>query len=65
MSAYKLITEIPEVTVHVFEATERAGGISATIAYKGNRIDIGGQRFFSKSKLVNDFWQEMMSLSGM
>ncbi|GMO34703.1 MAG: NAD(P)/FAD-dependent oxidoreductase [Termitinemataceae bacterium] len=63
-AAYKLITEIPEVAVHVFEATERAGGISATIAYKGNRIDIGGHRFFSKSKLVNDFWQEMMSLQG-
>ncbi len=33
----------------VLEATEEIGGISRTIRYKGNRMDIGGHRFFSKS----------------
>ncbi|GHT69672.1 hypothetical protein FACS1894110_19600 [Spirochaetia bacterium] len=63
-AAYKILTEIPGADVSVFEATDRIGGISTTLFYKGNRIDIGGHRFFSKSKLVNDFWQEMMSLQG-
>jgi len=33
----------------VLEASNRIGGISCTIRYHGNRIDIGGHRFFSKS----------------
>ena len=40
----------------VFERTEDIGGISKTINYKGNRIDIGGHRFFSKSDRVTKFW---------
>jgi protoporphyrinogen oxidase len=63
-AAYKILTEMPGAEVHIFEATERVGGISTTIPYEGNRIDIGGHRFFSKSKQVNDFWQEMMQLQG-
>ena len=38
------------------------GGISKTVVYKGNRIDIGGHRFFSKSRRVMDWWQEIMPL---
>ena len=34
----------------VLEATDAIGGISQTVAYKGNRMDIGGHRFFSKSR---------------
>jgi protoporphyrinogen oxidase len=65
-AAYKILTEIPrgERDVHIFEATERVGGISTTVPYKGNRIDIGGHRFFSKSKAINDFWNELMPLQG-
>ena len=40
----------------VIEATNRNGGISATINHQGNRIDIGGHRFFSKSDRVMDWW---------
>jgi protoporphyrinogen oxidase len=32
--------------VVVFEADHQVGGISRTVNYKGNRIDIGGHRFF-------------------
>jgi protoporphyrinogen oxidase len=63
-AAYKILREIPGAQVDVYEMAERPGGISTTIEYKGNRIDIGGHRFFSKSKAVNDFWQFLMPLQG-
>jgi len=36
------------------------GGLSRTVRYKNNRIDIGGHRFFSKSDRVMDWWHAMM-----
>src|SRR6185437_11770704 len=44
----------------VLEATGEIGGISRTIRYKGNRMDIGGHRFFSKSDRVMQWWLELM-----
>lgn len=44
----------------VLEALDDVGGISRTIEYKGNRMDIGGHRFFSKSDWVMDWWRQMM-----
>jgi protoporphyrinogen oxidase len=44
----------------VIEATDAIGGISRTIRYKGNRMDIGGHRFFSKSDRVMQWWLELM-----
>jgi len=44
----------------VLEASQRIGGISCTIRYKGNRIDIGGHRFFSKSDRVMQWWTDLM-----
>ena len=44
----------------VLEASDRIGGISCTIRHNGNRIDIGGHRFFSKSDRVMDWWTEIM-----
>src|SRR5689334_4714876 len=38
------------------------GGISRTVNFKGNRIDIGGHRFFSKSDRVMNWWLQMMPL---
>jgi protoporphyrinogen oxidase len=46
----------------IFETSEDIGGISKTVNYKGNRIDIGGHRFFSKSEWVMNWWQEMLPL---
>jgi protoporphyrinogen oxidase len=42
------------------EASQQVGGISRTICYKGNRMDIGGHRFFSKSDRVMRWWLELM-----
>jgi protoporphyrinogen oxidase len=44
----------------VFEQSGDIGGISKTVNYKGNRIDIGGHRFFSKSDRVMKFWLDLM-----
>ncbi len=44
----------------VLEATDEIGGISRTIRYKGNRMDIGGHRFFSKSDRVMQWWMDLM-----
>ncbi len=49
------------VTVTVLEADpEYVGGISKTVHYKGYSFDIGGHRFFSKSKEVEDLWTEIL-----
>ena len=50
--------------VTVLEATDRIGGISQTVRYGGNRMDIGGHRFFSKDERVNCWWAERMPLQG-
>lgn len=47
----------------VLEASHRIGGISCTIRHNGNRIDIGGHRFFSKSDRVMDWWTEIMPIA--
>jgi protoporphyrinogen oxidase len=44
----------------LIEASHEIGGISRTVRYKGNRMDIGGHRFFSKSDRVMRWWLEMM-----
>jgi protoporphyrinogen oxidase len=44
----------------VLEASGEIGGISRTIRYKGNRMDIGGHRFFSKSDRVMQWWIDLM-----
>src|ERR1700733_10583994 len=44
----------------VLEASHEIGGISRTVRHNGNRIDIGGHRFFSKSDRVMNWWMELM-----
>jgi uncharacterized protein with NAD-binding domain and iron-sulfur cluster len=46
----------------VLEATDTIGGLSRTVQYKGNRMDIGGHRFFSKSDRVMQWWLDLMPL---
>jgi protoporphyrinogen oxidase len=48
----------------ILEASQEIGGISRTIKYKGNRMDIGGHRFFSKSDRVMQWWMELMPVEG-
>ncbi len=48
------------VRVTVLEAEDIVGGISQTAQYKGYRFDIGGHRFFTKIKPVDDLWHEIL-----
>jgi len=62
-SAYELLkrTNIEPV---VYELDSQVGGISKTIDYKGNMMDIGGHRFFSKSDTVMGWWLKILPLQG-
>ena len=44
----------------ILEATGDIGGLSKTVNYKGNRIDIGGHRFFTKIAPVEKLWHEIL-----
>jgi protoporphyrinogen oxidase len=48
----------------IYETSSDVGGISRTVVYKGNRMDIGGHRFFSKSERVMDWWLNILPLQG-
>jgi protoporphyrinogen oxidase len=52
-----------DITPVVFEAETQVGGISKTINYRGNRMDLGGHRFFSKSDWVMRWWQEILPVA--
>jgi protoporphyrinogen oxidase len=49
----------------VLERTDYLGGLARTVNYKGNRIDIGGHRFFSKSDRVMQWWLNIMPLEAL
>lgn len=63
-AAYELLSRGKDCSVTVFEEDTRLGGISRTVNYKGNRMDMGGHRFFSKVRRVNEWWQKMLPLQG-
>ena len=50
--------------VVILEETSEIGGISKTVRYNGNRMDIGGHRFFSKDDRVMNFWSQLMPIQG-
>jgi len=60
-AAYELLTRT-DIKPIILEKTRDIGGISKTVNYKGNRIDIGGHRFFSKSNRVMEWWFKFMPL---
>ena len=63
-AAYELLrrTDIEPV---VLEKDDILGGIARTVDYKGNRIDIGGHRFFSKSERVMQWWLDFMPVQAL
>ena len=52
-----------DITPIVIEADGQVGGLSKTINYRGNRMDLGGHRFFSKSDWVMRWWQEILPVA--
>ncbi|MBP3890758.1 MAG: NAD(P)/FAD-dependent oxidoreductase [Solobacterium sp.] len=63
-AAYELLKQSKDYEVVVFEQSNTFGGISRTVNYKGNRMDMGGHRFFSKDPRVNDWWDKMLPKQG-
>ncbi len=61
-AAFELATRT-DIRPIVLERSTYMGGISRTINYKGNRIDLGGHRFFSKSDRVMDWWLEQLPIA--
>src|SRR6201991_3333304 len=60
-AAYELLTRT-DIQPIILEKSGEIGGISRTIDYKGNRMDMGPHRFFSKSDRVMTWWLKMMPL---
>jgi protoporphyrinogen oxidase len=61
-AGYELLTRT-RIKPIILEKSTCMGGISRTVNYKGNRIDIGGHRFFSKSDRVMEWWLQMLPLA--
>src|ERR1700712_2023600 len=60
-AAYELLTRTDIIPI-VLEKSTYMGGISRTLNYKGNRMDIGGHRFFSKSDRVMNWGLDILPL---
>ncbi|MBK5720702.1 NAD(P)/FAD-dependent oxidoreductase [Dysgonomonas sp. Marseille-P4677] len=63
-AAYELTKNCITDSISVYEATSNIGGISQTVRYNGNRIDIGGHRFFSKNDEIMAWWNNIMPIQG-
>ena len=61
-AAYELVTR-SGIKPLVLEASDQVGGISKTIEHHGNRMDLGGHRFFSKSDWVMNWWAKMLPVA--
>ena len=62
-AAYEL-SKNNDFDITVLELEKFVGGISRTAYYNGNRMDVGGHRFFTKVERVSDLWHEIMPLQG-
>ena len=62
-AAYQLLKET-DIKPIILEESPYIGGISRTAEYKGNRMDLGGHRFFSKNEEINKLWNELIPTQG-
>ena len=63
-AGYELLKSTKEYEVVILEETSELGGISRTVRYHGNRMDLGGHRFFSKDDRVMEWWEQIMPKQG-
>ena len=64
-AAYELLKSNREkYQVTILEESDEIGGISKTVVYQNNRMDIGGHRFFSKDEEIMNLWKELMPIQG-
>ena len=60
----ELLKQSGDYEVIILEESHMAGGISRTVNCDGNRMDMGGHRFFSKNAEVMKWWEDIMPLQG-
>lgn len=63
-AGFELMKKAPENEVIILEAEDTVGGISKTVTHGGNRMDLGGHRFFSKNDDVTAWWNQLLPLQG-
>lgn len=64
-AGYELLKQANDkYEIIILEESGEIGGISKTVKYNGNRMDIGGHRFFSKDDRVMNWWTELMPIQG-
>ena len=63
-AGYELLRANKDYRVVILEESGVVGGLSRTVFHNGNRMDIGGHRFFSKDSTINALWEELMPLQG-
>ena len=64
LTAANELTKNKDYEVIVLEESNDVGGISKTVRYNGNRMDIGGHRFFSKNEMISNYWKTIMPIQG-
>lgn len=62
-AALELLTK-SQIRPIVYESSGETGGLCKTIRYKGNLLDIGPHRYFSKSERVMQWWEDILPLQG-
>lgn len=62
-AAYYFLTKT-EIKPIIVEKEKFVGGISRTVEFEGNRMDIGGHRFFSKNEEIVQLWEKLLPLQG-
>lgn len=63
-AGYELLKRSKDYKITIIEESNEIGGISRTVKHNGNRMDIGGHRFFSKDERVMKWWGEVMPIQG-
>ncbi len=63
-AACEVLSNYHEYEVIILEESNEIGGIAKTVKYKGNRMDMGGHRFFTKNQRVMDWWTNFLPIQG-
>lgn len=59
-AGYQILKNSKEYKVIILEKDSQVGGISKTVTYNGNKMDLGGHRFFTKNKEVQKLWESLL-----
>jgi protoporphyrinogen oxidase len=60
LTAAYMLAKRTDARVTVLEGDQEVGGISRTVRYKQYRFDLGGHRFFTKIRPVEELWREIL-----